>query len=724
MFMFATTETKRARSSKKSSMKRTSGFTAKPSKTRPAPRNHEVWTPWPYQERASDWLVDNPIAALFLDPGLGKTSITLDAFSRLKEDGVARKMLVIAPLRVCQLVWRQEAEQWTQFKHLRFSLLHGSPKKKKEALEADADIYLINPEGIAWLAKQYELRRHRFPFDTVTIDELTKFKNGRSQRSKLLRPLLGRVARKWGLTGTPIPNGYMDLFGQILVLDDGRALGRYITHFRNRYFQQGYTGFDWVLRSGAAKEIEEAIKPYVLRMSAADYLDLPALVDDVREITLEPKVLQQYRQLKKEMLVELEDGEKVTADNAGGVYSKLKQMANGAVYIGEGDERRYVHLHDQKLDALEELVEELQGNQLLVGYEFRHDLERLRKRFPDAAFLGSGVSDTRAQEIERDWNAGKIQLLFAHPASAGHGLNFQKSGAGHVCWFSTTIDLELYDQFLKRVLRQGNTSERVINHALVVRGTVDAMSIDTIEGKSLTQERFLQALKSELIEEDQGDNHMAMKSRMRRKAEVEAAEDDAPARTKGWGKKASDDDEDEDEEEEAPAPRRRSRVKQREDVSSRLSGEDADDDEDEDEDADEEEEAPRKRGGFSSKIKKRRGEEADEEDDGEEDDYDDSEPKVGKSKPSRPASERKTRAKPKAEPEPEEAEEEDEPPFDGGQPLQGGSPIPLDPQQVAYYRRVRALELAASFAERLSLKTASEAVKAAEVFYEYLSGKK
>jgi hypothetical protein len=705
-------------------MQQKSGWTGSGRKTRRAPPKHVEWIPHAYQEKASDHLVDRPVAALFLDPGLGKTSITLDAFCRLVEARMAKKMLVIAPKRVCQLVWQQEAEQWTQFKHLRFSKILGTPKQKEKALAEDADIYLINPEGIAWLAKQYEGRPHRFPFDTVTIDELTKFKNARSQRSKLLRPLLKKVARKWGLTGTPIPNGYMDLFGQILVLDGGRALGTYITHYRNQYFQQGYTGFDWILRSGAAERIEEKIKPYVLRMSADDYLDLPEMIPDVREIVLEPKARKLYQDLKREMLVETEDGDTITADNAGGVYSKLKQMANGAVYVGEGRKRKYVHLHDQKLDELADLVDELQGAQLLVGYEFKHDLERLKKRFPNAAVLGSGVSDKEANRIEREWNSGEIDLLFAHPASAGHGLNFQKSSAGHVCWFSTTIDLELYDQFLARVRRQGNKNQRVINHALVVRGTVDAMSIDTIEGKALTQERFLQALKDELS--DQGDDDMPLKrkGRVSRKSEVEETEESG-AKTKGWGKKASDDDEDEEEEdgeEEQKPRRRRSRARQADSVKSRLEGED-DEDEEEDEDDEEEEEKPRRRRGFSKSVKDRL-EEEDGEDEEEEDgeDEEDEEPEEAP----KPKRTRRSRAKPKADPEPEEdegeddGEEEDEPPFEGGQPV-GCVP---SPEEEAFYRRVRALELSAQFAERLSLKTASEAVKAAEVFYDYLTGSK
>lgn len=683
--------------------------------------SHKEWVPHAYQERAVEHLLDNPIAALFLDPGLGKTSITLEAFRQLKEAGVAKRMLVVAPLRVCQLVWRQEGAQWTQFRDLQFSLLHGTLKQKRAALDADADIYLINPEGIAWLADQVGgglFGKRRFPFDTVVIDELTKFKNARSKRHKALRPLLAKVARRWGLTGTPVPNGYMDLFGQMLILDDGRALGTYITHFRNRYFQQGYTGFDWTLRAGAAKEIEERIAPYVLRMSAADYLDLPQLVNDVREIEMEPKIRKLYAQLKKESVLELGEDGTVVAENAGGVYSKLKQMANGAVYlIDDEGKKKHVWLHDYKLDALEELIEELQGKQLLVGYEFRHDLERLLARFPDAPYLGHGVSAKKAQEIERAWNAGEMPVLFAHPASAGHGLNFQKGGAGHLCWFSTTVDYELYEQFLKRILRQGNTADRVVNHALVVRGTVDALSLDTIHGKAVTQERFLQALNSELVgapAADQGDEDMPVR-KLRRKSEVEETEEAAPKK-RGWGKRASEEEEDEDDEEEE-APKRRRRTVQREKVASRIAGDEDEEEADEDED-EAEEEAPKR--GFSKSVR-RRLKETEDEDDADEEAEDEPE--------EAPAPKRRRAAK-AAKPEPVEEEaddsEEDEAPFDGEATFDGGQTAnALGPVMgEGEYRRIRALELAGGFAEKIGVRSANDAIKAAKEFEKYLSGDK
>ena len=497
---------------------------------------------------------------MFLDPGLGKTSITLEALRIKMEAGLARKTLVVAPLRVCQLVWRQEGEKWTQFRDMRFSLVHGTQKKRIEALEADADIYLINPEGVEWLINHIGFKA--WPFDGLVIDELTKFKNHQAKRSKALRKKARESKFVWGLTGTPTPNGYMDLFGQMLLLDDGAALGTRITAFRDRYFKaDDFLGYDYKLKPGAAERIEERIKPYVLRMSAEEYLELPELIQDVRRVQMDSKARKHYEKMKKDALAELEEGV-VTGANAGAVYSKLKQMANGAVYLeGEDGKRKVTHIHDAKLEAFEELVEELQGQQIIVAYEFQHDLDRLRdrlrSRFGDVPFLGRGVNGKAAEDIERAWNAGEIPILLAHPASAGHGLNFQKSGAQHICWFSATIDLELYDQFIGRVHRQGNTAEHVINHVIVVDDTVDALTPDVLQGKSVTQDRLLAALSAELGIET-GDEDMAIR-RIKRKSDDAPEAQEAPqpavqesAAPAGWGKPATA--QDAEEASAAPAP--------------------------------------------------------------------------------------------------------------------------------------------------------------------------
>lgn len=468
--------------------------------TRPAPSSHKQWVPLPYMTRAVEHLKTRASAGLALDPGLRKTSITLKAFSDLKASGQAQTMLVVAPLRVCRTVWRQEGAKWSEFRHLKFSLLHGP--KKSERLKDDADIWLINPEGVAWLCKQYFGRS--LPWDIVAIDELTKFKHHDSERSKALQPRLNRVRRRWGLTGSLAPNGYMDLFGQQFILDDGAALGRYITHYRDQYFQVDFTGLDYKLMPGAEKRIIDRITPYWLQMSADDYLQLPPLVDDLREIELEPGAWRTYQKMKRDMLAELPEGV-VTAANMAACYSKLSQMANGAVYVTP-DKAQVSLIHDGKLDALEELVEELDGQPLLIAYEFNHDLERLRERFgKDLPYLGNGTSAAKEAEWIAAWNRNELPILAAHPASAGHGLNLQEGNAAHVAWFSITWDLELYDQFIRRIRRSGNVAQRIFNHLLVARGTIDELKLAALRDKDMTQTRLLKALNSAILRDNADD---------------------------------------------------------------------------------------------------------------------------------------------------------------------------------------------------------------------------
>ena len=549
-------------------------------KGRKIPPSHKWWNAHPYQERAVDFLLERGAAALFLDPGLGKTSITLEAFDILRKEGIAKKMLVIAPLRVCQLVWEQEAQGWTQFRHLKFTTLHGP--KKGERLNDSSDIFLINPEGVAWLQK--ELWGKKMPFDTVVIDELTKFKNAQSVRFKALFPMIQKAQRRWGLTGTPIPNGYLDLFGQMKILDDGVALGFYYTHYRNKYFEKDYTGFGYDLRRGADKAIEKAIKPYVLRMSSDDYLDLPPLIDDIISVEMPKKARKHYMEMKKEMIVELE-GNDVEAGNAAAVYSKLKQMANGAVYHGDGifEPRKVIHLHDAKIEALQELIEELAGTPLLVAYEFNHDLWRIKKALGgDIPYLGSGVSAAKARQIEKDWNANKIPVLLCHPASAGHGLNFQKGNACHIAWFSVTWDYELYDQLIKRIFRQGNKATRIFNHIFIVENTIDNKTRDAIIEKGFKQSKFFDALNAEIYQEGNSDTSPY--------EDMKQSKDSEMVRKLKRKERASEVDEDEDEDE-VETPRRSSRRSSRRGAAEVLREEELEEDEDEDEDEDE---APRK----------------------------------------------------------------------------------------------------------------------------------
>lgn len=599
-------------------------------KTRRVKPSYERWKPHAYQETASDFIANRGSGALFLDPGLGKTSIVLDAYCKLKKQKrIRRPMLVIAPLRVCQLVWRQEAEKWEQFRHLTFTFLHGKNKEKK--LRDTSDVFLINPEGVPWLCGVYWGRS--LPFDIVTIDELTRFKNAQSERHMALMPRLKGVRYRWGLTGTPIPNGYMDLFGQMKILDDGASLGFWFTHFRNKYFEKDYNGFTYSLRRGAKKAIEARIKPYALRMSADDYLQLPPLITDIRHVVMPTAARKKYEKLKKDTIVDL-GGDTVSGDNAAAVYAKLKQMGNGAVYHGDGvlEPRKTIEIHKAKIEAIEDLVEELAGTPLLVGYEFNHDLARLRAALGDVPYLGKNVSGKKAEVIERNWNAGNIPILLAHPASAGHGLNLQMGHACHLAWFSMSWDYELYDQFIRRILRQGNKATHIFNHIFIVEDTIDNRNLEVINGKGLTQSKFFDALNSEIYREGkpaappsgatERDRNMVRKLSRRSKVKDQVEED-----------QVDDEDEDDGEEEPTPKTRRRRRASTDTEGTKRKlrrarqedNGEDEDEDEDDGEDEDGEEPVQRRaRRKFSKTVQKRLaaddddGEEEEEEDDDEE----------------------------------------------------------------------------------------------------------
>jgi hypothetical protein len=461
-----------------------------------------VWTPLPYMRRAVDFLKTHYSGGLPLKPGGRKTSITLKAFSELRDEGKAKTMLVIAPLRVCRQVWRQEGTKWADFNHLTFALVHGGAKKRKEALASGADVYLVNPEGVEWLCSLYMGRR--LPFDIVAIDELTKFQNAQANRHKALKPRLANVPYRWGLTGSLFAKGHMGIFGQQLILDDGAALGRFITHYRDQFFQVAYNGFDYELLPGAERRIVERLAPYWMHVDASDYAQLPAVLDVPRRAQMDKEQAKIYRGMRDDMVAKLPEGV-ITASNAGACYAKLAQMANGAVYIDTDRGREYVKLHDLKLDMLEELVDELDGEPLFVGYEFNADLDRLRERFgKDTPFLGKGTTSKQEEEWVAAWNRGELPLMFAHPQSTAHGLNLQEGQACNVAWFSITWDWELYDQFIRRVRRSGNMAAQVFNHLLIIDGTLDETKLAAITDKDLTERRLVTALTNEILRETQG----------------------------------------------------------------------------------------------------------------------------------------------------------------------------------------------------------------------------
>lgn len=478
------------------------------------PPSSTPWNPHAYQKKAIKFLLEHAASALFLDPGLGKTSITLAAIKILKQKKLLSKVLLIAPLRVCHLVWPLESDKWTDFNNLKIVVLHGP--NKDALLKTEADIYVINPEGLDWLLQarktktangktkvDVDLRRFKnFGFDTLVVDELSKFKHTNTIRFKGVKRILGTFARRWGLTGSPAANGLLDLFGQCFVLDQGRTLGPYITHYRMKYFTPSLGGFGWDIRKGAEQEIYDRIKPLALRMEADDYLDMPTLVTNYIMVDLPENVMDMYTTLEDDLIAKI-DSKVIVASTAAVASMKCRQVVNGGIYLDPEvralvklpkSSREWVNLHTEKVDALADLVEELQGSPLLVAYDFAHDLDRLRSKFPDAVFA-CDYNMEQLGELEIKWNAGKIPLMFGHPKSIGHGLNLQEAG-NHVCWHSMTWDYELYDQFIRRVRRQGNKNKKVFVHHIMARGTIDEVVSASLKSKRRGQNAFFDALKS------------------------------------------------------------------------------------------------------------------------------------------------------------------------------------------------------------------------------------
>lgn len=465
------------------------------------------------------WLIEHACGALFLDPGLGKTSVTLAALKFLKDRGLVEKTLVIAPLRVCHLVWPREMKKWEDFRGLKAVVLHGP--KKEELLKEDADLYIVNPDGLPWLlgvskAKTssgrtrvtVDMKRWRsLGFDALAVDELSKFKDSSTQRFKMLRQVLPTFGRRFGLTGSPAPNGLIDLFGQCFVVDEGRSLGRYVTHFRSTYFDPAWDGYSWNLKPGADKKIYARVRPLALRMAAEDHIDMPKLVENDIKVVL-PKLAREVYDVLEDTLVAKVQDRLVVAANAAVASAKCRQVANGGVYVDDEmrrsrqlarlwrTKREHVDLHDEKVEAVAELVGELNGEPLLVAYDFQHDLARLLARFGEATpVIGGGTTTKDANRIEGLWNEGKIPLLLGHPGSLAHGLNLQGVGR-HVCWHSLTWNFELYDQFIRRVWRQGQKSARVFVHRIVAEDTVDEDMLAALRSKEKGQRALLDALAS------------------------------------------------------------------------------------------------------------------------------------------------------------------------------------------------------------------------------------
>lgn len=445
-----------------------------------------------YQKLCSSYLISHKVAALLLSMGLGKTVITLTAIVDLLFDYFEiRRVLIVAPLRVAQMTWSDEIAKWDHLGILRYSIAVGTAAQRRKAMATQADVYITNRENVVWLCENYP---EFFTDDTmIVVDELSSFKSYGSKRFKALMKVRPKVHRIVGLTGTPSSNGLMDLFAEYKLLDMGQRLGRFITQYREWYFKpdrmNGPVVYSYKPLPGAEDAIYKRIADITISMKSTDYLDMPELVNSTYEVTLSDEEAKMYSDLKDQLVINLPGGE-VTAANAGSLVSKLSQMSNGAIY---SDDSEVVHVHDRKLDALEDIIEAMNGNPVLVCYWFRHDHDRIIERFADRGIPFEVIDSEGAI---RRWNEGKNLVGLMHPASVGHGINLQQGGNTMV-WFGLTWSLELYQQSVARLWRQGQTSGTVVIQHIITKGTIDERVMKALSEKENTQAALVDAVKAE-----------------------------------------------------------------------------------------------------------------------------------------------------------------------------------------------------------------------------------
>lgn len=449
------------------------------------------YTPHNYQQHATTFIETHPQAAIFLGMGLGKTIITLTALEHLIYNTFqTRKALIIAPLRVARDTWPAEIKKWDHLKNLTYTIAVGDKKTREDAINTNADITIINRENIPWLVNHLE---NNWDYDTVIIDELSSFKSPQSQRFKALKKVRNHITRIIGLTGTPAPNSLEDIWAPFRLIDEGQRLGKYITHYRNNYFlpdkRNGQRIFTWKLKPYAESFIYKSIEDITLSMKTTDYLDLPPLTVTTETVTLDKQQRRHYDELKKDMVTDIGTSI-IDAENAATLSGKLLQLASGAIY---GENKSTITVHDEKLKAVESIIEAAQGNTILLAYWFKHELDRLKEKFPQGRELST------SKDVE-DWCAGKIPLLFIHPASAGHGLNLQ-SGGHILVWLTTPWSLELVEQTNARLFRQGQTEPVSIIH-IRAAGTIDENVSMALGKKDMTQSALIDAVKAQIRKEE------------------------------------------------------------------------------------------------------------------------------------------------------------------------------------------------------------------------------
>lgn len=428
-----------------------------------------------------DFIYNTPKCAVWAGLGLGKTITTITAITDLIDSISINTVLIIAPLRVANSVWHIEAKRWEHTKHLKFSIVTGNDKERRTALHKSADVYVINRENVSWLVDLYA---KKWPFDMIIIDESSSFKSASSQRFKALKKVLPQTSRLVELTGTPSPNGLLDIWSQIYLLDNGQRLGKSMTAYKQRFFESDYMGYKFKPVKSADKIIHKLIDDIVISLNVDDYLEMPERIDTVIKVQLPRNRLDEYKQLEREFLIQINDND-IVAYNAATLAGKLLQYCNGAIYTD--DLKNWTEIHSSKFDAIDDIIAENSDENLLIAYNFKTDLERLKKRYPEAVVLDNNP------DIIKQWNEGNIKMLLAHPASAGHGLNLQHGGS-IIVWFGLNWSLELYQQFNGRLHRQGQTKPVRIVH-IVADGCIDNRVMQAIENKAQTQDELLDAMK-------------------------------------------------------------------------------------------------------------------------------------------------------------------------------------------------------------------------------------
>lgn len=449
------------------------------------------YNPHTYQTRLKDFIIDHRYAFLTVDMGLGKTVTTLTAIQELIEDYLeAERVLVIAPKSVAENTWTGECAKWDHLAHLRVSVVMGDERHRIKALEAPADIYVINRDNVVWLTDHYGAQ---WPFDTVIIDESSSFKNPQARRFKALRKVRPMIRRMVLLTGTPSPNGHMDLWSQMWLIDMGQRLGRTLTSYRSKYFKpgrsNGHTVYNWILNPGASAAIGELMSDVTVSLKAEDWIEVPDLIETDVRIALSPKELQQYKIFERDQVMSIGDAD-IVAITAAALATKLLQFTGGAMYADDGTGRtEYVRVSDAKLRALEDIIEAAGGDPVLVFYQYRHELERLQEYFKTL----HPVTFSGEPEILREWNEGRIPMLLCQPASVQYGLNMQ-AGGHIIVWYTPTWNLEQYQQANARLHRQGQ-GRPVVCYRLICDGTIDEKVVGALKGKDTAQERLLRLIR-------------------------------------------------------------------------------------------------------------------------------------------------------------------------------------------------------------------------------------